>query len=94
MVLIIDVARIKSHIKNINRTRLDREMYDNALCCTYPEECSGQHSPDISLPRSEATVLWKILQVGQVRYRYRIVYLITIKAVPVQVPDTRSFCFS
>jgi hypothetical protein len=50
------------------RTRLDREMYDNALCCTYPEECSGQHSPDISLPRSEATVLWKILQVREARY--------------------------
>ena len=38
-------------------------MYDNSLCCTYPEECSGQHSFDLVLQRSEATILWKILQV-------------------------------
>jgi hypothetical protein len=78
MAPVTDVARIKiitSRATYITlpviiwfRTRLDREMYDNALCCTYPEECSGQHSPDISLPRSEATVLWKILQVSEVRY--------------------------
>jgi hypothetical protein len=49
--------------RQAHRTRLDREMYDNELCCTYPEECSGQHSSDVILPRSEATVLWKILQV-------------------------------
>jgi hypothetical protein len=57
---------LEGFIYNIVRTRLDREMYDNTLCCTYPEECSGQHSSDVILPRSEATVLWKILQVRSV----------------------------
>jgi len=47
--------------RQASRTSLDRGMYDNDLCCTYPDECSGKHDTDFVIAKQEAVVLWKIL---------------------------------
>jgi len=44
-----------------HRTTLDKEMVDNALCCTYPEECSGKHNWDLLVSNTEFIMVWKIL---------------------------------
>lgn len=51
-----------STYRQSHRTKLDREMFDNRLCCTYPEECTGSHGNDFSVPKHEAVLIWKILQ--------------------------------
>ena len=38
-----------SSYRQKHRSILDKEMLDNSLCCTYPEECSGRHRPDLSV---------------------------------------------
>ena len=45
-----------------HRSIVDKEMLDNNICCTYPEECSGPHSLDLQVPNLELIMLWKILQ--------------------------------
>ena len=32
-----------------HRSILDKEMLDNDLCCTYPEECSGRHNLEMQV---------------------------------------------
>jgi len=44
-----------------HRTILDKEMLDNELCCTYPEECSGRHNLDLAVSNLEFVMVWKIL---------------------------------
>ena len=44
-----------------HRSILDKEMLDNDLCCTYPEECSGRHNLDLQVPNLEFIMVWKIL---------------------------------
>ena len=44
-----------------HRTILDKDMLDNDLCCTYPEECSGRHGLDLGVNNLEFVMLWKIL---------------------------------
>jgi len=44
-----------------HRTILDKDMLDNELCCTYPEECSGTHGLDLGVTNLEFVMLWKIL---------------------------------
>ena len=45
-----------------HRSILDKEMLDNDLCCTYPEECSGAHNLDLQVSNMELIMMWKILQ--------------------------------
>jgi len=44
------------------QTTLDRGMYDNEICCTYPDECSSKHEPEFNISDEENVLLWKILQ--------------------------------
>lgn len=44
-----------------HRTTLDKEMFDNEVCCTYPEECSGKHNWDLLVSNIEFIMIWKIL---------------------------------
>jgi len=44
-----------------HRTILDKDMLDNDLCCTYPEECSGRHNLDLAVSNLEFVMVWKIL---------------------------------
>jgi len=44
-----------------HRTTLDKEMFDNEVCCTYPEECSGKHNWDLLVSNMEFIMVWKIL---------------------------------
>ena len=44
-----------------HRTILDKEMLDNHICCTYPEECSGRHNLDLQVPNLEFIMIWRIL---------------------------------
>lgn len=44
-----------------HRTTLDKEMFDNDVCCTYPEECTGKHSWDLLVSNTEFIMIWKIL---------------------------------
>ena len=38
-------------------------MYDNNLCCTYPEECPGLHESCYLVPKEDLVIIWRILQV-------------------------------
>lgn len=44
-----------------HRTTLDKEMFDNEVCCTYPEECSGKHNWDLLVSNTEFIMVWRIL---------------------------------
>ena len=44
-----------------HRTILDKEMIDNEICCTYPEECSGSHNLDLQVSNLEQVLVWQIL---------------------------------
>jgi len=51
-----------STYRQAHRTKLDREMYENELCCTYPEECTGCHTNELQVAKQENVFIWKILQ--------------------------------
>ena len=40
-------------------------MYENQLCCTYPEECTGCHTSDLVVAKQEIVFIWNILQVKE-----------------------------
>ena len=44
-----------------HRTILDKDMIENDLCCTYPEECSGRHNLDLRVSHLEQVLVWQIL---------------------------------
>ena len=44
-----------------HRTILDKDMIENNICCTYPEECSGRHNLDLQVSSLEQVLVWQIL---------------------------------
>ncbi len=39
-------------------------MFDNNLCCTYPEECPGLHESSFRVNKEDLVAIWRILQVS------------------------------
>jgi len=48
--------------RQAQKTMLDRQMFDNNLCCTYPEECPGLHESSFRVNKEDLVAIWRILQ--------------------------------